>query len=320
MDRSNYRPIYPNLGPFKIKTVIYIEASYSRELVPFSAANMRLLHRRFFIFTDGIFGANRRGYATNYVAKVTSSSPSGRSLSAEVSVPNPLPSDIRGYPLPRRHLICRATNLLLRHETSSDPFSELSDYLSSLSLSLTPDEASEILKSLNCPRLAVDFFHFVPSVCPSSHHDPFLYNRIILILSKSNLPDRFDRVRSILDLMVKSNVRGNISTVNILIGFFGNTEDLEMCLGLVKKWELKMNSFTYKCLLQAYLRSRDSSKAFDVYCEIRRGGHKLDVFAYNMLLDALAKDEKVLTSNFPSHKLKVEFHVGRRHRHSIQFG
>lgn len=71
-----------------------------------------------------------------------------------------------------------------------------------------------------------------------------------------------------------------------------------MCLGLVKRWELKMNSFTYKCLLQAYLRSRDSSKAFDVYCEIRRGGHKLDVFAYNMLLDALAKDEKVLTSEF----------------------
>lgn len=296
MDRSNYRPMYPNLGPLKIKTVIYIEASYSRELVPFSAAKMRLLRRRFFIFTDGISGANRRRYATKYVAKVTSSSPSGRSLSAEVSLPNPLPSDVRGYALPRRHLICRATNLLLRHGTSSDPFSDLSDYLSSLSLSLTPDEASEILKSLNCPRLAVDFFHFVPSVCPSSHHDPFLYNRIILILSKSNLPDRFDRVRSILDQMVKSNVRGNISTVNILIGFLGNTEDLEMCLGLVKKWELKMNSFTYKCLLQAYLRSRDSSKAFHVYCEIRRGGHKLDVFAYNMLLDALAKDDKVLTS------------------------
>ncbi|CAN6997880.1 unnamed protein product [Brassica rapa subsp. trilocularis] len=285
--------MYPNLGPLKIKTVIYIEASYSRELVPFSAAKMRLLRRRFFIFTDGISGANRRRYATKYVAKVTSSSPSGRSLSAEVSLPNPLPSDVRGYALPRRHLICRATNLLLRHGTSSDAFSDLSDYLSSLSLSLTPDEASEILKSLNCPRLAVDFFHFVPSVCPSSHHDPFLYNRIILILSKSNLPDRFDRVRSILDQMVKSHVRGNISTVNILIGFLGNTEDLEMCLGLVKKWELKMNSFTYKCLLQAYLRSRDSSKAFHVYCEIRRGGHKLDVFAYNMLLDALAKDDKI---------------------------
>ncbi|CAH8356790.1 unnamed protein product, partial [Eruca vesicaria subsp. sativa] len=257
---------------------------------------MRPLRRRFFIPINVISISNWRRYATKYVAKVTSSSPSGRSVSAEVSLPNPLPADVRGYPLPRRDLICRVTNLLLRHVTSSnlsDAFSDLSDYFSSLSLSLTPDEASEILKSLNCPRLAVAFFHFVPSVCPSSYHDPFLYNRIILILSKSNLPDRFDRVRSILDLMVKTNVRGNISTVNILIGFFGNAEDLQTCLGLVKKWELKMNSFTYKCLLQAYLRSRDSLKAFDVYCEIRRGGLKLDVFAYNMLIDALAKDEKI---------------------------
>ncbi|XP_006306411.2 pentatricopeptide repeat-containing protein At1g51965, mitochondrial [Capsella rubella] len=254
---------------------------------------MKLLRRRFFNPVDTITRANRRQYATKYVAKVTSSSPSGRSLSAEVSLPNPLPADVRGYPLPRRHLICRATNLITGATNISDAFSDLSDYLSSLSLSLTPDEASEILKSLNSPKLAVEFFKFVPSLCPNSHNDPFLHNRIILILSRSNLPDRFDRVRSILDSMVKSNVSGNISTVNILIGFFGDTEDLQMCLRLVKKWELKMNSFTYKCLLQAYLRSRDSSKAFDVYCEIRRGGHKLDIFAYNMLLDALAKDEKI---------------------------
>ncbi|CAD5315282.1 unnamed protein product [Arabidopsis thaliana] len=253
---------------------------------------MKLLRRRFFNSVNTITRPNRRHYATKYVAKVTSSSPSGRSLSAEVSLPNPLPADVRGYPLPRRHLICRATNLITGASNLSDAFSDLSDYLSSLSLSLTPDEASEILKSLNSPLLAVEFFKLVPSLCPYSQNDPFLYNRIILILSRSNLPDRFDRVRSILDSMVKSNVHGNISTVNILIGFFGNTEDLQMCLRLVKKWDLKMNSFTYKCLLQAYLRSRDYSKAFDVYCEIRRGGHKLDIFAYNMLLDALAKDEK----------------------------
>lgn len=292
-----------------------------RKLVSVSDANMRFLRRRLINSVDAIAGQNSRRYATKYVAKVTSSSPSGRSLSAEVSFPNPLPADVRGYPLPRRHLICRATNLLLRHRgggvgTSSnlsDAFSDLSDYLSSLSLSLTTDEASEILKSLNCPRLAVEFFQFVPSVCPTSHSDPFLYNRIISILSNSNLPDRFDRVRSILDLMAKSNVRGNISAVNILIGFFGNTEDLQMCLRLVKKWELKMNAYTYKCLLQAYLRSRDSSKAFDLYCEIKRGGkHKLDIFASNMLLDALAKDEKVRSLKALTHcaihtKLSNEF-------------
>ncbi|KFK35814.1 hypothetical protein AALP_AA4G041000 [Arabis alpina] len=252
-----------------------------------------LLLRRRRITVDTITVANRRRYATKYIAKVTSSSPSGRSLSAEVSLPTPLPSDVRGYTLPRRHLICKATNLILQTTTDDNPFSNLSDYLSSLSLTLTSDEASEILKSLNSPHLAVEFFKYVPSICPSANTDPFLYNRIILILSRSNLVDRFVRVLSILDSMVKYNVRGNISTVNILIGFFGNSEDLEMCLRLLKIWELKMNSFTYKCLLQAYLRARDSSKAFDVYCEIRRGGYKLDVFAYNMLIDSLAKDDKI---------------------------
>lgn len=87
-------------------------------------------------------------------------------------------------------------------------------------------------------------------------------------------------------------MRGNISTVNLLIGVFGG-EELERCLGLVKKWELRLNCYTYKCLLQAYLRSSDLSKAFDVYGEMRRKGYKLDIFTYNMLLDALAKDDKV---------------------------
>lgn len=54
-----------------------------------------------------------------------------------------------------------------------------------------------------------------------------------------------------------------------------------------------MNAYTYKCLVQAYLRSRDSGKAFWVYAEMKKKGYKLDVFAYNMLLNALAKDEKV---------------------------
>ncbi|CAN8288246.1 unnamed protein product [Cochlearia groenlandica] len=255
---------------------------------------MRLLRRRrFSISVVTISTQIRRRYATNYVAKVTSSSPSGRSLSAEISLTNPLPTDTRGHTLPRRHLICLATNLILRHGGAADPFSDLSDYLSSLSLTLTSEEASEILKSLNSPRLAVGFFRFLPSII--SNNDPFLYNRIFLILSKSNLEERFDLVRTILDSMVRSKVSGNISTVNILIGFFGDDEDLGMCLSLLEKWDLKMNSYTYKCLLQAYLRSRgDSSKAYDVYCEIRRGrDSKLDVFAYNMLLDALAKDDKI---------------------------
>lgn len=54
-----------------------------------------------------------------------------------------------------------------------------------------------------------------------------------------------------------------------------------------------MNSYTYKCFLQAYLRSYNVDKAVEVYNEMRRKGYKLDIFAYNMILDALAKDGKV---------------------------
>ncbi|XLU52938.1 hypothetical protein S245_047586 [Arachis hypogaea] len=98
--------------------------------------------------------------------------------------------------------------------------------------------------------------------------------------------------RDLLRDMDRLGIRGSISTVNILIGFFGTGQDLEMCVGLVKKWDLRLNAYTYKCLLQAYLRSRDSSKGFDVYLEMQRRGYKLDIFGYNMLLDALAKDGK----------------------------
>ncbi|PRQ51137.1 putative tetratricopeptide-like helical domain-containing protein [Rosa chinensis] len=237
----------------------------------------------------------RRHYATKYTAKVTSTSPTGRTLSVEVTPPPPLPTDIRGYTLPRRDLVCKATQIILHQSRSatSDPFLDLSDYLSSLSLSLTPAEASEILKSLNDPDLALKFFRFCPSLSPKFQHDAFSCNRLLLILSKSAAPARFDLARSIVSDMHRSNIRGNISTVNLLIGLFGNTDDLETTMGLVKKWSLSMTSYTYKCLVQAFLRSYNSTKAFQSYMEMRRHGHKLDIYSYNMLLHALAKDEKV---------------------------
>lgn len=244
----------------------------------------------------------RRHYATKYIAKITSTSPTGRSVTAEVTPPQPIPSDTRGYPIPRRHVICKATNLLLQSRPSG---SSISDFFSSLSPPLTPSEASEILKSLNCPRLAYNFFHFCPSFSPAFHHDAFTYNRLILVLSKSSLPDRFDLVGTLLDDMERSMTRGTISTVNILIGFFGCSNDLKRCIGLVKKWDLKMNCYTYKCLLQAHLRSRDVHEAFRVYGEMRAKGYKLDIFGYNMLLDALAKNDKV--SSFPC----WEFHFSQ---------
>ena len=116
---------------------------------------------------------------------------------------------------------------------------------------------------------------------------------MLLILSKSSSEDRFGCVRQIVDEMERSGVRGAISTVNILIGMFGGAEELERCLGLVRKWELRMNGYTYKCLLQAYFRCKDSERALHVYGEMKGRGYVLDIFAYNMLLDSLAKDQKV---------------------------
>lgn len=266
----------------------------------YQVTNMRLYrHRGCYQIKLNLIGTAtvRRHYATKYTANITSTSPTGRSLSAEVKPPPPLPTDTRGYALPRRELICKVTHIILHQSSSTksdDAFYELSDYLTSLSISLTPFEASEILKSLNNPQLALQFFRFCSSLSPDFRHDSCTYTRLLLILSKSMSPKRLDLVRSILSELEEClKMRGNISMINILIGLFGHSEDLERCLGLLKKWDLKMNSYTYKCLLQAYLRSYDSSKAFDTYSEMRRRGYKLDIFSYNMLLDALGKNEKV---------------------------
>lgn len=263
-----------------------------------------MMHRQYYILClrfHPVKHVTCRHFATRYTAKITSTSSTGQSLAAEVTLPPPPPSDVRGYLLPRHDLICKATHILLhQHRQSSskmpsfdDPFSDLSEYLQTLSITLTPLEASEILKALKIPSLALKFFHFCSSLSPNFRHESFTYNRIFLILSKSTSPHRFDQARSIIDDMLRQGVCGSISTINILIWLFGTGEDLERCLDLVKKWDLRLNAYTYKCLLQAHLRSYDSGKAFAVYMDMQRRGYKLDIFAYNMLLDALAKDEKV---------------------------
>lgn len=243
---------------------------------------------------------SRRRFATKYTARVIDTSTDGRSVAVEIDS-LVFQTDVRGYALPRRDLICKVTQILLKKFPSSssppddDPFLHLSDYLQTLTLTITPSEASEIIKSLNHPKKALQFFRFCSSSIPNFRHDCFTYNRLLLILSKS-LPNPLDLIRRIVDEMDRSSVRGNISTINLLIGIFGGDvtsgEGLEKCIGLVKKWDLSMNCYTYKCLLQAYLRSKNSTKAFDVYREMRRRGYNLDIFGYNMLIDSLARDEK----------------------------
>lgn len=234
----------------------------------------------------------RRTFATKYLGRITSVDPTGRALSVEISPPD-LPLDPHGHPLPRRHLICRAT-AILRSPASPDPLLDLADYLQSLTLILTAAEASEILKSLPSPSQSLDFFRFC-SALPGFKHDCFTYNRILSILSKSGA--QIESIMKVVEEMERDGTRGSISTVNILIGIVGAGE-IEKCLELARKWGLRFNGYTYKCLLQAYLRSRDVERASRVYEEMRRKGHKLDIFAYNMLLDALAKANKVWIVEF----------------------
>ncbi|KAE8646277.1 hypothetical protein Csa_016746 [Cucumis sativus] len=290
--------MYLEINPILMKSLIFLNKKKSwKGVVSSRSAAMKVL--RLPCYSHLKPPAAHRHFATKYTAKITSSSPTGRSVAVVVTPPATLPVDSRGYALPRRDLICRVIDMLLHRNphssliTIDDRFSDLSSYFQSLSVSLTPAEASEILKSLNSPDLALQFFHRCSSLCPKFRHDAFTYSRILLMLSHSSSSKRIDQVREILSQMDRDQIRGTISTVNILIKIFSSNEDLELCTGLIKKWDLRLNAYTYRCLLQAHIRSRDSDRAFNVYMEMWSKGYQLDIFAYNMLLDALAKDEQL---------------------------
>nr|GEY38992.1 pentatricopeptide repeat-containing protein At1g51965, mitochondrial [Tanacetum cinerariifolium] len=78
------------------------------------------------------------------------------------------------------------------------------------------------------------------------------------------------------------------------LGYIFGNEQLDMCIQLLKKWELKMNRYTHKCLLQAHLCARDSGNGLQVYHDTTRKGYYPIIFAYNILLNALGKDQKFL--------------------------
>ncbi|MQM04453.1 hypothetical protein Taro_037249 [Colocasia esculenta] len=249
--------------------------------------------------------AAARAFATSYSGRIVREDPAGRAIAVEIDLPDIL-RDTRGIAQPRRDLICRVSRILQSPSAPTcDPFLELSDYLHTLPVTPTTSEVSEVLKALRSPEIALEFFHFCSSL-PGYRHDCFTYNRLFSILSRSPVVD-VGLVRRLLDEMEKEGVRGNISTVNILISIFGGVE-LGRCLELVKKWSLRFNRYTYKCLLQAYLRSLDVEKAFEVHEEMRRRGYNLDIFAYNMLLDALDKADKMTGKRGKSDEFLSYFH------------
>ncbi|GMP67637.1 hypothetical protein CsSME_00027559 [Camellia sinensis var. sinensis] len=66
--------------------------------------------------------------------------------------------DTKGYALPHHDLICKITKILSFSTTTFTfvHFFKLFDYLQTVTL--TPFEASKILKYLNSPTLTLDFF------------------------------------------------------------------------------------------------------------------------------------------------------------------
>ncbi|BAF08262.1 pentatricopeptide repeat-containing protein At1g51965, mitochondrial [Oryza sativa Japonica Group] len=231
-----------------------------------------------------------RRLATTYSGRIAAArpSPAGPSLTVTVApTPPPTPLDPRGYPLPRRHLVCAAARILRSHASPS-PLLDLADYLRGLRLTLTAAEASEVVKALyGDPPLALAFFRFAAASLPGFRHDAFSYNRILALLFRTRAGPS-EALRLVAD-MERDGVAGNISTINLLVGMGGGGVEMERCLELASKWGLRLSGYTYKCIVQAHLRSREVSKGFQVYEEMRRKGYKLDIFAYNMLLDALAK-------------------------------
>ena len=232
-----------------------------------------------------------RRLTTTYAGRIAAAtpSPSGPSLTVTISpTPAPTPLDTRGYSLPRRHLIC-AVARILRSPASPAPLLDLDDYLRSHRLTLTSAEASEVMKALAPDTsLALGFFRFAATSLPGFRHDAFSYNRILVLLFR-NRADPAEAMRLVAE-MERDGVPGNISTVNLLVGM---GVEVGRCLELAKNWGLRLNGYTYKCLVQAYLRSREVWKGFEMYEKMRRKGYKLDIFAYNMLLDSLAKSGMV---------------------------
>jgi pentatricopeptide repeat protein len=230
-----------------------------------------------------------RRVGTTYSGRIAAATPSptGPSLTVTVSpTPPATPLDPRGHPLPRRHLVCAVARILRSPAAASPtPLADLADYLRGLRLTLTAAEASEVVKALSPdPALALAFFRFAPASLPGFRHDAFSYNRVLALLFRARA-DPGEALRLVAE-MERDGVAGNISTVNLLVGI---GVEVAKCLDLAVKWGLRLNGYTYKCILQAHLRSREVSRGFQVYDEMRRKGYKLDIFAYNMLLDALAK-------------------------------
>lgn len=241
-----------------------------------------------------------RYFATKYTGRVVHEADSGRVLSIAVDTPAAaVPRDPRGYAYPRKDLVCRLAHLLRRRTSSSSDSlpPDILDYLRSLAVTPSPLEVSEVLRAA-CPdpATALAFFRLAASLS-GFRHDVSSYNRMISILGRSG---DAAGVARLVDEMEREGVCGTASTINMLIGNFGASPPVELdrCLRLAARWGLVLNCYSYKCLVQACLRSGDAERAYSVYQKMKRRGFKLDVVGYNMLLNALAKHDQVASFFF----------------------
>ncbi|KAG6487154.1 hypothetical protein ZIOFF_055737 [Zingiber officinale] len=251
-----------------------------------------------------------RSFSTRYSGRIVRADSSGGALAVEVDPPN-LPRDVRGHPLPRRDLVCRAARILRSASPVADPLLDLTDYFQTLNIIPTTSEVSEILKSVRGPDRALEFFRFAASL-PGFRHDCFTYNRILSILGRAG--EKYDQsIREILDEMDRDGVRGNISTVNILISIVGGGE-INRCSELVKKMEFdvywihlqvldaglymkcchsKPDAYTYTILIRMLGRLGKTDEFISLFEEMIVKGCTLNIIVYNTMLEALAKNHMV---------------------------
>ncbi|GJN21062.1 hypothetical protein PR202_gb08509 [Eleusine coracana subsp. coracana] len=138
------------------------------------------------------YGSRRCWEASARHTKVVGGGPSGAGQESR----SPPPRSTRGATRSRAGTSSAPPPRILRSPASPSPLLDLADYLSSHRLTLTADEASEVVKALSPdPALALAFFRFAGASLPGFRHDAFSYNRILALLFR-NRADPSEAMRS----------------------------------------------------------------------------------------------------------------------------
>ncbi|XLS89296.1 hypothetical protein HN51_065304 [Arachis hypogaea] len=209
-----------------------------------------------------------------YTAKITSTSPTGRSLVAEVTPPRPLPSDPRGYLLPRRYLICKATQILLSHYNNRIPNPSRRNLFTYNILISSFGRSGEV-------DIAVKLFEELES--SNCKPDVVTYNSLINCLGKNgDVDEAHMRFRE----MQEKGLNPDVVTYSTLIECFGKTDKVDMACKLFDEMlavGCYPNLVTYNILLDCLERCGRTAEAVDLYAKLKQQGLTPDSITYAVL-------------------------------------